>query len=216
MANRKPWTDLEVDLLRALYPGHATARLALMFDRPQRSVYHKAYQLGLKKSEAFLASPEAGRIQAGSRIGETGRFKPGITPWNKGRKGVCYEGMKATQFQPGSLPVNYQPIGTERMRSGYLCRKVTDTGYPPRDWVPVHILLWRVQHGPVPEGHIVVFRDSNPRHIAIDNLECISRSDLMRRNTVHNLPGPLKQVIRLKGALKRVIRNKEKQNEQHN
>ncbi len=211
---RGPWHEVEIELLVALYPDHATAKLAACFDRSERSVYFKAYQLGLKKSATFLATPEAGRIQPGSRIGETGRFKPGFTPWNKGRKGVSYEGAKATQFQLGSNPHNWVPIGTDRPRDGYLCRKMTDTGYPRRDWVPLHVLLWREHRGPVPAGHVVVFRDRNTRHIDLDNLECISRTELMRRNTVNNLPAPLKQVIRLKGALKRVIRNKEKQHEQ--
>jgi hypothetical protein len=130
-------------------------------------------------------------------------------------KGLIYAGSKATMFQPGSKPFNWVPVGTERVRDGYLCRKLTDTGYPPRDWVPVHILLWREHHGTVPDGHVVVFRDRNPRNIVLDNLECISRTELMRRNTVHNMPAPLKQVIRLKGALKRRVRNLEKQHEQH-
>ena len=212
---RGSWHPVEIELLVALYPDHATAKLAGCFDRSERSVYYKAYQLGLQKSAAFLDSPEAGRIQPGSRIGESGRFKPGFVPWNKGIKGVNYEGAKATQFKPCSLPHNYVPVGTERERGGYLCRKMTDTGYPPRDWVPVHILLWREHHGAVPAGHVVVFRDRNPRNVAIDNLECISRTELMRRNTVHNLPAPLKQVIRLKGALKRRVRTLEIQHEQH-
>ncbi len=208
------WHEVEVELLVALYPDHATAKLAAAFDRTERSVYYKAFQLGLKKSAAWLASPEAGRIQPGSRIDETGQFKPGFTPWNKGIKGLSYEGARATQFKPGRRPHNWAPVGTERDRDGYLCRKMTDTGYPPRDWVPVHILLWREHHGPVPDGHVVVFRDGNPGNIVIGNLKCIGRAELMRRNTVHNLPPELVQVIQLKGALKRRVRNLEKQYEQ--
>ena len=125
---RGPWHPVEIELLVALYPDHATAKLAACFDRSERSVYYKAYQLGLKKSATFLASPEAGRIQPGSRFGETGRFAPGHATWNKGMKGLVYAGSKATMFQPGSKPFNWVPVGTERVRDGYLCRKLTDTG----------------------------------------------------------------------------------------
>jgi hypothetical protein len=38
-------------------------------------------------------------------------------------KGLIYAGSKATMFQPGSKPFNWVPVGTERVRDGYLCRK---------------------------------------------------------------------------------------------
>ena len=53
--------------------------------------------------------------------GITGRFTKGHIPANKGKKGVSYEGMKATQFKKGHRPANWVPIGTERTnRDGYV------------------------------------------------------------------------------------------------
>ena len=90
---RGTWHEVEIELLVALYPDHAAANLAACFDRSERSVYYKAYQLGLKKSAAFLASPEAGRIQPGSRIGETGRRDTLMFNGYEDEVAYLYEGM---------------------------------------------------------------------------------------------------------------------------
>jgi len=127
------------------------------------------------------------------------------------RKDEAYRArMKETQFRKGQHPHNWRRIGSTRIsKDGYLQRKVTDTGYPPSDWVGEHILIWRTARGDVPIGHAVVFKDGDRTHIALDNLEMISRRELMARNTVHNLPGELKEVIHLKGLLNRQIRKRE-------
>ena len=41
------------------------------------------------------------------------------------------------------------------------------------------------------------------------NDELITRAELCRRNSIHNLPAPLKQTIQLLGALKRQIRKRD-------
>lgn len=83
-------------------------------------------------------------------------------------------------------------------------------GYPPRDWRPVHVLLWEEHRGPVPEGHAIVFRNGDRTDIRLENLACISRAELMRRNTRHNLPPEINQVISLRAALVRKINNRSK------
>ena len=83
---------------------------------------------------------------------------------------------------------------------------MTETGCARHDWVPVHKLLWIEQHGPIPQGHVVVFRNRNRADVRHDNLELISRQALMLRNTIHRYPDDLKQVIRLSWKLNRKIR----------
>ena len=116
------------------------------------------------------------------------------------------DGIQATQFKPGRRPHTWRPIGSERTSpDGYKQRKVSDTGYPPRDWIGLHCLLWREHHGDIPAGHIVVFRDRNKQHIHIGNLELISRAEHCRRNSIHNYPPELKDAMRALGKLKRTI-----------
>jgi hypothetical protein len=113
-----------------------------------------------------------------------------------------------TQFKAGRKPQTWKPIGSTRIsKDGYLQRKVSDTGYPPRDWVGVHVLTWEKAHGPVPPGHIVAFKDRKKDNTVLENLELLSRRELMLRNTIHNYPPELAAVIRMNGALRRKIRS---------
>lgn len=211
LAPRVPWTDEQLAVLRARYPHERTEDIAPALGRAVSQVYQKAAHLGLKKSAEYLASPAACRLRRGDNVGAAHRFQKGGAAWNKDMKGL-HIGGEATQFQPGQMPTNWKPIGSERVSDGYLQRKMTDTGYPPRDWVGVHILVWQEHNGPIPEKHIVVFKDGNKTNIVIDNLECISRADLMRRNTVHNLPKEISELVHMRAVLARQI-NKRSKNE---
>ena len=122
-----------------------------------------------------------------------------------------------TQFKPRAPHEsrNYRPIGSLRVsREGYLERKVSDDHpVPARRWVGVHRLVWEQAHGPVPPGHAVVFkpgrRTTVEAEITLDRLECITRADLMRRNSYHtNLPPEVARLVQLRGVLNRKINNR--------
>jgi hypothetical protein len=74
-----------------------------------------------------------------------------------------------------------------------------------RNWIFVHRELWEQHHGPIPPHHAVVFINGDIRDIRIENLQLVPRASLMRRNSVHNLPPEIKQVLRLKGAVMRQV-----------
>lgn len=177
--------------------------------------------LGVKKSAAYLASPEACRLRRGDNVGAAYRFTPGHVPANKGlrRPGWFRGRMKETQFRKGerrgAAVELWKPIGTERIsKDGYLERKVNDDLPRQRRWRAVHLLLWESTHGPVPKGHAIAFKNGDRTDIRLDNLECISRRELMSRNTVHNLPKPLAGAVQLLGALNRQIRRRAHGSEQ--
>jgi hypothetical protein len=201
--SRHLWTPTETEYLRDRYPHVKAALIASVLGLTIDQVYRKATQLGLEKSQEFFAGPDSGRTKGDRGLSQ--RFQKGIVPWNKGTKGV-HSGGKATQFKPGQKPNNWLPVGSHRLsKEGYLQRKVTDTGYPPRDWVGVHIIIWTEVNGPVPKGHALKFKDGNKENVALGNLELISRRALMALNTVHNYPPELKEVIWLKASLTRKI-----------
>ena len=217
MIKRKRWTDADVRILKREYPNTPTRERAERFGRTMRSVYVKAKALGLRKSKAYMQGAHADRFRPGNQRGKATQFKPGHRPHNKGKKGWQAGGNAfKTKFKKGHRPHNWVPVGSERIsREGILQRKITDTGYPPRDWKSVHSLLWEKHHGPVPPGHIVVFRNGKrgEEDIHIENLELITRAENMRRNTIHHLPQELADVIRLKGVLNRHIHKRERENE---
>lgn len=207
MSHGYQWTPEQIQTLTALYPDTKSARIAEQLGVSLSLVYRKANQLGLHKSEAFLASEECGRLKKAD--GTRTWFRKGHVAWNKGLK-LPGHGCKRTQFQKGSLSGRakqiYQPIGAERTsKDGYLQRKVNNDLPMQQRWRGVHVINWEAANGPIPKSHVVCFKDGNKQNVALDNLELVSRIDLMQRNTVHNYPPEIAQLVQLRGALNRKI-----------
>lgn len=220
-AGKRLWSSQDDAVLARRYPHEPTAALARHLRRSLSAVYARADLLGLKKSAAYLASPHACRLRRGDNVGVGTRFRKGQTPANKGlrRPGWGPGRMKETQFKKGErqgVAVRlYQPIGTERIsKDGYLERKINDDLPLQARWRAVHLLVWEAVHGRVPKGHAIVFKNGDKTDIRLDNLQCITRQELMLRNTVHNLPKPLADTVRLLGALNRQIRKRTKDHEE--
>lgn len=198
-----------------LYADTPTKEIAAKLSRTTGQIYRKAAALGLKKSAEYLAGPHASRLRRGDDIGKAYRFKKGQVPWNKGKPHPARGRSAETQFKPGTLQGRAaeiaQPIGAERLsKDGYLERKVNNDLPFQKRWRAVHILVWEEANGPLPEGHCVVFRDGNKQNVALENLECISRAENMRRNTLHRYPKEITDAIRARAVLNRRINHVEK------
>jgi hypothetical protein len=146
----------------------------------------------------------------------TTRFKPGHATWNKGMKGLDIGG-KATRFKKGQMPHNTAEVGDYRItKDNTLQRKISSaSGNNSVRWRGVHELVWIAAHGPMPAGHICVFKRGMKtvvlEEITADKVECISFAENMRRNSVHNLPKPIAQLVQLRGALVRKINHTHKE-----
>lgn len=202
-----PWTAEEHAILRSDYPDMLTSELATRMGRSVKSIYSQVDRLGIRKSDEWLDSPASRRLRRGDNHNPITQFKKGHVPHNKGAQGWQAGGnAHKTQFKKGSKPHNTQPIGAERItKDGYLQRKISATGHINTDWVGVHTLLWIEHHGPFSKGHIVIFKNGNKNDIRIDNLQLITRRENMLRNSIHQYPEPLKQVIRLQKKIHRKI-----------
>jgi hypothetical protein len=220
----RPWSPLELELLRELYPDLPTADVAALLDRCPGSVYQAANLRGIAKSAQFLASVASGRIQLGKLHPKmiASRFQKGLTPWNKGKAYNAGGKSVNTQFKTGTRAGaalrNFVPIGTYRVNGdGLLQQKVTATGYAPKDWKSVSSLVWAKEHGPVPAGSIVVFkpgqRTTNPAELTVDRLECITRAENAKRNHPANRDPELAKLIQLKGAITRQLNRIEREHE---
>ena len=68
----------------------------------------------------------------------------------------------------------YLPVGTERIaRNGYVMMKTAAS----EEWRYKHHVIWESAHGPIPDGHVLIFGDRNRYNFAIDNLILVSRSE---------------------------------------
>lgn len=213
---RRRWTEEEDRIVRERYATSHTPALATELGRSEKSVYQRAIGQGLKKSADYLASDEAARFRRGVCRSPDTAFKPGHTTWNKGKHWVAGGRSAETRFKKGVKPNTYAPIGSERVtKDGILQRKVTDHLGTPRDWRAVHTLLWEEHNGPLPSGHLVIFKDGNRQNITIENLEALSRSENMKRNSYHTrYPKEIAKLIQLRGALNRQINKRENSNEE--
>ena len=111
---RKPWTDDDDQVMRALYPDTLSRDLAVQLGRTEKAVHARAKNLGIRKSAAFLSGPMAQQLDGHRGAGT--RFQKGDKPWCAGKKGVVgvQEGCRATQFKAGRQPYearNYLPNG---------------------------------------------------------------------------------------------------------
>jgi len=187
-------------------------------------VYAMAYKMGVKKTADYLASEKSGRILPGQpKPGSSAtQFKPGQKTWNKGTRGLTgtHPNTRRTQFKPGRAPQearNYRPIGSLRITvDGYLERKISDCRetYPARRWRGVHRLVWEEAHGPIPRGFVVCFKPgmhtTDPALITIDRLELLPLRENMLRNSLHQYPKEVAELMRLRGCLTRKINNRTK------
>lgn len=227
-AGKRLWSADEEEALRVAYPDTPTQVIATRLRRSVLATYQRAQTLGLRKSAAYMAGPHASRLRRGDNVGAPTRFAKGHVPANKGtrRPGWFRGRMRETQFKPGErsgiAAQNWRPVGTILADSDDYCRiKVREarrgeaTGFGNvRVWPLLQRHVWAQAHGPIPPGHAVCFKDGDRQNCALGNLELVSRRELMKRNSVHNLPKPLAQAVQLLGALHRQIRRKTRGEEQ--
>lgn len=212
-----------------MYPHRPTKEIAGKLGRSVTAIYRKAALLGLHKTDDFLNSPLSGILRKGHtrKEGVPFQFPKGHAPANKGlrRPGWFSGRMRETQFKKGQrtgkAAKNWKPIGSILPDAeGYFRIKVREaehsreaTGFGnTKVWPLLQRYIWEEHNGPIPPTHIVAFKDGNRANCALDNLECIHRRELARRNCMWNrYPRQLAEAIQMTGALKRQIRKQEKE-----
>jgi hypothetical protein len=159
----------------------------------------------LKQIRALMANR---RITSGLK----GQFQKGGKPWNAGTKGQGLTGRNKRSFKPGSIPPNRNPMWHERIgKDGIIEMKVPErnpyTGFPTR-YKAKHVWIWEQANGPVPDGHVVAFRDSDRMNICLENLMLVPRAELldMNRMKYRESHPDIKPSIRALAKLKTKVR----------
>ncbi len=217
-ATTQPWTPADLATLARIYPHMRTKDVAVRMGRPESGINYKAWALKIRKTPEYLASRMAGRLQPGepAPVGLGSRFPRGNVPWNAGRKGWQAGGLSVvTQFKPGGQPLNTQPVGSYRLVKHKACgprleRKTSESkGSNDKRWTPVSRLVWEAAHGPVPKGHLVVFKPGMVttvlEQITLERLECITRAQHASRNHPRNKSPEIGRLVQLKGAITRQV-----------
>lgn len=204
------WREDEIQYLLENYEKSelSVAEMAVQLNRSYRSITHKANSLNLKRPpEVFVKAGKALCVHPNSI---KTRWYPGMVSPKLGMKmsEQQYEKCKKTMFKKGQKPQNYQKVGTERLnKDGYIAVKVAD----PDVWKLKHRLVWEQHNGPIPKGHNIQFKDKNTKNCDITNLYIISRHDqLTNENSIYRYPNELRELMMLRGTLKRRIKEQPK------
>lgn len=186
-------TSKEQAFLRDNYFKYPGPMLCKMMGRSKSTILHYRRKLGLPLGKE-----------------NTGRYKKGAIPPNKGKKMPPGWGG-ATRFKKGHLPKNAKTDGHVSIRQ--------NKGRKPSVWIRIHQSYWRELHrvvwektvGPIPHGYSVCFKDKNTLNCKPENLYIVNRHQHMMRNTIQRYDPELRSLIRLASKLKRKILSYEKQ-----
>lgn len=209
--SKRFWTPAAIERLRRIYPDHTGAETARRLGYSLTSVYNKAAELRLGKSARFLASDLSGRIQRGRkdpRMTAT-QFKPGLTPWNKGKPFQAGGNSHLTRFRKGQVSKRWDTeiytVGCLRLNTDGELEIKTRMGL--RAWVRMARYVWWSETGRWPRrDQVVRCRNGDAHDTRFENLELISRRENMRRNSYHtNYPPQVARLVQLQGAISRQI-----------
>ena len=191
-----------------LYPNHSSKYIAELLGVSISKVYNTAWCNKVKKSAAYLLTPESGRIIEPSVANQ---FKPGHTPHNKGKQmdAEIYEKVEATMFKKGNKPFNTKAVGTINVRSDAKGRLYQYIKIKDSHWELLQRYVWTQANGEIPPGSVVIFLDGNYLNCELNNLQVISRRENMARNTIQRFPAELQEIMKLTSKLKRKTNGKQ-------
>ncbi len=157
--------------------------------------------LNTEYGTSFSVTQITGYVHAhGINCGRTGQFDKGSTPWNTGTKGLVKP--NSGQFKKGHTGTRIKPLGSERinLQDNMVLIKVAEANphtRAPNRWKYKNVHLWEQVNGPVPDGHVIRFKDGDNRNFDIDNLVCITKRLSLRLNQVgyYDVPAELKEVV---------------------
>src|SRR5699024_8408101 len=167
------------------------------FDKEIRDMVNEKFGTNYKTSQiSSLKSRRGWRSNAA-------KFTKGYKPWNKGMQGFSPKGSEKGWFKKGDVPLNYRPVGSERVDSkdGYIYVKVSDDGLWQNRWKHKHVVEWEKHHGEIPDNHVITFLDGDKTNTHISNLTMISRRTLFYLNRSEGLTDDKEEnVVRIKLA----------------
>jgi hypothetical protein len=201
---KRLWSPTEIEYLIANFPDTHTQDICDYLGRSYSSVSGQAYKLRLHKSESFRYNELQKQAERLKTDGAKFRFHPGSAPANKGQKmsKEVYRKVSETMFKKGITPLNTKPEGYEVLDiDGYV--KIKADGKMKYK----HRFVWEQHNEKLKNGDVVRFKDGNKLNCSIENLELVSRSENMIKNTIHRFPEEVKSTIKLLSKLKKKIKN---------
>ena len=188
MSKKFLYTEEMLDFLRDNISGKPLKDLTAEFNkkygtsRSKRQIldtcYCRGWSNGLLHQKTVFPSPVVDYITA---------HHSGVRPREMMQKlnstfGTTYSEEQIARFYTkhklrSGVASTYMPIGTVVFRETeqMYYEKVKDGPNPIENWRPKHQLIWEAAHGPIPEGHIVIFLDGDRTNMDLSNLALCSK-----------------------------------------
>lgn len=197
----------EDDFIKENYLKLPATRISKLLNRSKTAARQRMKILGL------VVPPETIEI-----FKKSTQIKPGNISYNKGKKQSEYmsaeaiEKSKATWFKKGNLPSNTKPSDLEiTIRADKRGVRYQFIRVSKSNWITLDRYNWEKERGKIPAGHKIIHINGDTLNANIDNLEIVTAAQLMKKNSLHNYPPEIKQVIQLGGVLTRKINKRNKQ-----
>ena len=181
-----------IDFIKKNVPGNTDKEVAILFNN----------EFDIKINDGIVSNFKTKYGWSNGLISST-RFKKGKVPLNKGKTWndfMSKEGQEKsamTTFKKGNVPSNRREIHSSRVsKDGYIEIKLRD-GSLNKNWVYKHRHIWQLAHGPVPEGHKIVFADGNKRNFQLDNLILMNNAEEVMLNKASLLNSKSAEVTRV-------------------
>lgn len=208
------WTDDKIETLKKEYPFKSAEKVAVILGCSTRTAWNKAFDLQIKKDRSYY-------IEAGKRLekaGEPHRIQKGYVPKSKGKKVEEWmtdeqlTNFEKRKFKKGQTPHNaledfeIRKHNSKSRNQQYLFIKLPNKN----KMVLYHKYLWELNNGKVPKGKCLIFKDGNTENCDLSNIECITIEENMKRNSIHNYPMEIKDLIRTNARLTNKLKEYEK------
>lgn len=130
-----------------------------------------------------------GRVSPYGTRPNSGSFRKGLVPWNKGTKGVVVAWNKdlkgihlnpKNEFRTGEVAMEKSPSW-----KGGVQKNVRDCAYvavAPYVRARRPLMVYEAAHGKIPPGYVIYHLNGNKDDDSLENLVAIPRSELIRRN----------------------------------
>lgn len=162
-------TDEQAEILMKIIPGRQGKDIVRIFQE----------ETGVRLTLAQLRSWKKNHK---CPSGYDTRWRPGHISTYRTPKGSINRGT----FKKGNISVNAVPIGTERVRSGYIYVKYRD-GHLNKNWKRKSVVIWEENNGQIPDGSALMFIDGNTLNCSIENLRLVDKGDLAVANAHYGL-----------------------------
>ena len=200
------FTEAEDNFIKENYLTIPSKRIAKMLGRSEGTARQRMKLLGI------IVPPEI--VQ---KFREDSYIKKGSVPFNKGKKITEFmtkeaiANSKVHRYKKGHLPHNAKKNDfTITIRPDKRGIKYKFIRISLGNWIPLARYNWEKANGPIAKNMKIIHKDGDTLNCEFSNLELLTPGELMKRNSLHNLPEDISKTILLGAALTRKINRKTK------